>query len=146
MGRNKKPDHELLHPRYKRKSFTCGEVNPDAPEPTKATLKRWKPIFDACCKAVLTNETLHAQPIKNKIRINWGPKGAPEGFPGHGRNVGGSREYNAETVLLWMYENKLSPYNPSMLYRSRLSLMHSINKLLDAGQESLYNGLINLEE
>lgn len=149
MPRPKLPDEALKHPRRKRRSTTVGEVNTSLPEPSKRALKRWQPILEVCCRAVLTNEPLNTLPIKNKVRIKFSSKRAiPKGFP-LGRYVDENvLEYNAELVLLWMYENKLSPYSPNMLYKERQKFLAGITKLLDVGIDSLYNDCIktDLEE
>ena len=134
MARHELPEHLLKHPRRKQRSTTVPRIkNPKkAPERLR---KLWKPIVEAAMRGVLTNKNLDTLPKRNKMRIIWGEKGAPDGFP---RNISRGRKgvdkslgllYNCDLVLLYCFEHGLSDYSPSMLYKQRMSVMHQIGRL-----------------
>ena len=131
MARHESPEHLLKHPRTKRRSTTV----PRIANPKRASIrkrKKWKPIVDAAMQGVLTNDNLDTLPIRNKMRIKWGPEGAPEGFPrAVVRNVdnSGANLYNCDLVLLYCYEAGLSDYSPTMLYKQRISYMRQMNEI-----------------
>ncbi|MGZ8887921.1 MAG: hypothetical protein ACXW1D_00015 [Halobacteriota archaeon] len=117
----------------KRKSTRVG-VQKDIPPPDKEELARWKPIADLCKMAVLKNEPRAALKL-GKVRIAH-PKKAnrPEGWPS-GRIVRKLPdvwvyEYNAELVLLWLWERKLTDKNPSMMYKERHKGVLAVTTLL----------------
>lgn len=128
MARPRLPENQLLHPRKLRKSTTKGQ-RLDVPTPSQRTLKKWKPIVDMCVAAVATNESLHLQPIKNKVRLKFW-KNPPKGFPKSRivDEVDGWLvcEYNAEILLLWMWERKLADLCPNDIYTLRSSYLKSL--------------------
>lgn len=130
-----KPESERKHPYIKRKS-TSFAPQLDIPPPSARAVKRAKPFVDYLIKLVLTNDNLHDQPRKNKARIRFAkgqkpPKDWPSGRVKE-TFEDGSRimEWNAELLLLWYWERKLSPYYPGQLYEARKGLMQSMNGML----------------
>jgi len=146
MARPLKPLEELKHPRKLRKSTTVGERLPNIKPPTKKELAKWEPIVGMCTIAIATNKPLHLQPIKNKVRLKFW-KSAPKGFP-KSRIVEEEDgfivcEYNAEILLLWLYERHLAPYSPNDIYRMRhaylVSLSNSVNNYVAIPDFKEYN-------
>lgn len=112
----------------------------DIPKPSAKELKKWKPLVDLCKSLILTNERTNLGPKKNKVRIvfpmnSMGHSITPEGWPiGRKKKVVGggkvSLEYNAEYVLIWLYERKLSDKCPSDLYRERHKSIKNITLMI----------------
>lgn len=157
MGHKFKTDEELLHPRIERPSTTVG-VQQDIKKPSLRIRKKWLPLVDMAMLACLGNEPRQKNAIKNKIRISFtkGKTKVPDDFP-KGRivaetEIAVTREYNADIVLLWLWERKLSDYSPSMLYKKRFGYLREITlleneltKVLDIEADSAYNGCIGVE-
>lgn len=147
-ARPKLPESELKHPRQTRKSTTVASVIEEWPEPTAKEKKRWKPLLDACTKRMLENEALHLMPIRKKILLKLDI--IPEGFPVGKYRENGYREYLPEAIIVWMYERKLSPYSPTMIYKQRGAMLTSMASLLNKidiadDLDFLYNDC-NIEE
>jgi hypothetical protein len=128
IGRPRFRDEDLKAPRhgYKLKSRYRGEQL-DIPAPSEADLAKWAKIVERCRILVLTNASCHDGAKKNMLELVIKGK-QPSGFP-KGRIVktelDGSRlmRYNAESVLMWLWERKLAPWNAGMLYRMRREVM-----------------------
>jgi len=145
MARPELPIELLKHPRKKRKSTTV-PTQRVGPIPSAKEIKKWKPLVDACTIAIATNKPLHLQPIKNKVRLKFW-KSAPKGFPKSRivDEIDGMVvcEYNAEILLLWMYERHLAPYTPNEIYTMRqaylTSLSNSVNNYVAVPDEREYS-------
>lgn len=126
----------LKHPRKKnnrRSPVTSTQIDK---EPTKAALKKYKALVELCIVTIM-NQPSRADNISKKLRIvlkhpvKWK---RPEGWP-LGRFVEKDLDgynyvsYQAELLLLWCWERKLSKYSPTMLYRKRQYLMGEITKM-----------------
>ena len=125
-GRPSLPDSELKHPRQKRlrQNLLSGAVL-DIPPPSKEEMAKWAPIVDLCVKAVLSQPSrTDNRAKKNKVRLkmlaNWvQPDEFPSGRIVHKEIDRVVREYVAEALLLWLYKNKYTQYNASLLYSMR---------------------------
>lgn len=155
-GRPLLPEDELLHPRKKnnrRSPVTSTQIDK---EPTKAALKKYKSLVELCIVTIM-NQPSRADNIAKKLRIvlkhpiKWK---RPEGWP-VGRFVEKDLEgynyvsYQAELLLLWLWERKLSKYSPTMLYKKRQYLMGEITKMenmLDMIDVQEYDGCIEDNE
>lgn len=135
-GRPLLPEDELLHPRKKnnrRSPVTSTQIDK---EPTKAALKKYKSLVELCIVTIM-NQPSRKDNISKKLRIilkhpvKWK---RPEGWP-LGRfmekDIDGYNyvSYQAELLLLWAWERKLSKYSPTMLYKKRQHLMGEITKM-----------------
>lgn len=143
-GRPRIDDSLLKHPRskYKRKSNHVSEQL-DIPEPSEREKDKWAPIARLCWELVVTNPSSHVASKKNMVDIRWPNKGAiPEDFPRGRRSpkqstIGESRRYNAEAVLMWLWERRLVSRSVSDIYKLRASAIASANGELNIG-----NGLL----
>ena len=148
-GRPLTDESTLLHPRkvWIRPTVLHGEIL-DIPEPSKAALKRWKHMVDACMVAILAQPSrANNTAPKNKVAFRF-PDGwkKPEKFLTGvivSRYDGGVvREFNAEQLLLWLYVRKLCLYCARDLYKMRSTVMHGLNTLekeIDTMLEEDYN-------
>jgi hypothetical protein len=140
----------LKHPRVIRNRKSTVTSTQIDKEPTKAALKKYKSLVELCIVTIM-NQPSRADNISKKLRIvlkhpvKWK---RPEGWP-VGRfvesNVDGYNyvSYTAELLLLWLWERKLSKYNPTMLYKKRQYLMGEITKMenmLDMVDVEEYDG------
>lgn len=145
-GRPRLPDDQITYKRppegYKRKSNHKSEQL-DIPEPSAKEKARWAALSRLCWERVVTNPSSHIASKKNMVDIVW-PSVAdiPEGFP-RGRNskkvvaIGVGKRYNAEAVLMWLWERKLTKYSVSELYRLRTQAWMSA-----IGEFNVGNGLL----
>lgn len=154
IGRPRLPDDQIKHPRskYKRKSNHVSQQL-DIPEPSAKELARWAPLARLCWERVISNPSSHIASKKNMIDIVWpNAEAIPESFPRgrHSKKVvasGHARRYNAEAVLMWLWERRLTKYSVSELYKLRteawLSAVGGLNAanglLLDVDVSSLLN-------
>ncbi len=107
------------------KSYT-NSIQHDVPEPSKSEKRIWKPLADCAKIAVLSNEPNHDnRGKKNRVIIKHAANALlPDGWP-FGllvkKYTDGSRakSYNAEAILLWLWERKLADKNAGMLYSAR---------------------------
>lgn len=155
IGRPRIDDSMLKHPRskYKRKSNHVSQQL-DIPEPPAKEKAKWAALARLCWERVVTNPSSHVASKKNMVDIVW-PSAAdiPEGFP-RGRNSkkvvasGIAKRYNAEAVLMWLWERKLTKYSVSELYRMRteawMAAVGSLN--MEVGTLGSYNVEKLLEE
>lgn len=136
MPRPRLADDKRKHP-YKKRKSTSHSIQLDIPEPSDRAKKRAKPFVDYLIKLVLTNKSLHDQPKKNKARVRFAPSQKPPKDWPVGRTVerfedgGRIMEWNAELLLLWYWERKLSPYYPGQLYEARSKLMAATSAMLN---------------
>ncbi len=131
MSRQLKTDAELLHPRRLRRPCTTAERK-QCKEPSKAAKARWEPLIALCIECIMQNEHLEKTQIKVAIKL-WLPKGwntygelPPEKHATLNNKI---RTINAEFILLWLYINKYTEYNPNMIYKGRMSAMNSLGKI-----------------
>lgn len=142
IGRPRIDDSLLKNPRtgYKLKSRYRG-TQLDIPAPSEAELAKWAKIVEKCRILVLTNASCHSGAKKNMIELRMRGK-MPKDFP-RGRIVAthedGSqtRRFNAEQILMWLWERKLAPWNAGMLYRMRKEAWMSMH-----GELSLVQGML----
>ena len=128
IGRPRLPDSELKYKRppegYKRKSNHVSQQL-DIPEPSAKEKAKWQPLAQLCWKLVITNPSSHEAAKKNMVEIAWNSaEEIPAGFPRgrySKRKVSGKliKRYNAEAVLMWLWERKLCKYSVSDLYKMR---------------------------
>ena len=161
-GRPPIADESLLkHPRKKwnrRSPVTSTQIDK---EPTKAALKKYKSLVELCIVTIM-NQPSRKDNLSKKLRIvlkhpvKWK---RPEGWP-IGRFVKKDLDgynyvsYQAELLLLWAWERKLSKYSPTMLYKKRQAMMGEITKMenmldmVDVGEYDNYieNNLQNVYE
>lgn len=97
----------------------------DIPEPSAAEKSKWAHIARLCWERVVTNPSSTVTGNKNMVVIAWpSRKDIPVGFP-PGKNVENKidskvlKKYNAEGVLMWLYERKLCDKSVSDIYRLR---------------------------
>ncbi len=135
-GRPCLPDNQLLHPRkvWNRPSVLRGEIL-DVPQPSKAALKRWNHIVEACVAAILT-QPCRADNIapKNKVAVKFEsgwkkPTDFLKGVLKYSCAEYEVREFNAEQLLLWLYVRKLAPYCASDIYKERQGIMANMSKM-----------------
>ena len=156
-GRPPIADESLLkHPRVvrnRRSPVTSTQIDK---EPTKAALKKYKSLVELCIVTIM-NQPSRACNRAKKLRtvlkhpVKWKK---PEGWP-VGRivesNVDGYNyvSYQAELLLLWLWERKLSKYSPTMLYKKRQATLGEITKMenmLDMVDVQEYDGCIEEDE
>ena len=135
-GRPLVPDEDLLHPRQQwvRPTVLHGEIL-DIPDPSKAEIKRWKIIEDACILAIMTQPS-RANNVapKNKVAVRFKksdkkPIDFLRGVLKSSDDIYEIREFNAEQLLLWLYVRKLSKYCARDIYKERQGDMTSIGKM-----------------
>lgn len=108
-------------------------------KPSEALIEAWRPIEAACVAQILgtdaNSKNLWEKPF---VTVNFGEEfsSVPKYFPSndHGRDGSGRVTLRAETLLLWLYVERLSEYTPAMLFKRRgkvLSKQMEINCLLD---------------
>lgn len=135
-GRPPLEDHELLHPRkvWVRPTVLRGEIL-DVPQPSKAELKRWSHIVDACVAAIMTqpsraNNTAPKNKVAIKFEASWKkPIDFLKGVLKYSCDEYVIREFNAEQLLLWLYVRKLAPYCASDIYKERQGIMVNMGKI-----------------
>ena len=150
IGRPRLPSDQLKYKRppegYKRKSNHVSQQL-DIPEPSAKEKAKWEPLAQLCWKLVITNPSSHEAAKKNMVEIAWNSAGEiPEGFP-RGRyskkKVAGKvvKRYNAEAVLMWLWERRLTSRSVSELYRLRTEAwMGAVSSLnIDIGLWGEYN-------
>jgi hypothetical protein len=143
-GRPRLPDDQLKYKRppegYKLKSRYTG-VQLDIPTPSEADLAKWAKIVERCRVLVLTNASCHDGAKKNMLELRLSGK-PPKGFP-VGRIVqkhedgSQTRKYNAEQILMWLWERKLAPWNAGMLYRMRREVMQGWAATMGGGASEM---------
>lgn len=154
-GRPRIPDELLKNPRkeQKRKSNHVS-TQQDIPEPSTKELALWAPLARLCWERVISNPSSHVAAKKNMIIVAWRNKcDIPDDFP-RGRNVENKldnklhKKYNAEAVLMWLWERHLTKYSVSELYRMRTEAwMGAVGGLnIDVGVLGSYNVEKMLEE
>ena len=136
MARPKLDDSLLKHPRRIRKSPLRSSAT-TIPKPSKAEKKKWQVLANACIAAVLANDRTDNLGIKTKVTIFFAKKAKkPVGWP-IGRIVerngnGVAIAYNAELLLVFLYEHGLTPYTPTMLYECKRGLLNEYEAILDS--------------
>lgn len=136
MARPLLDDSLLKHPRRIRKSPLRSSAT-TIPKPSKAEIKRWQKLVNVCVAAVLANDRTDNLGIKNKVTISFAKKAKKHiGFP-IGRIVerterGVVIEYNAELLLVFLYERGLTPYTPTQLYAAKRGLLTEYENMLDS--------------
>ena len=135
-GRPLVPEEDLLHPRkqWVRPTVLHGEIL-DIPDPSKAEIKRWKSIEDACILAIMTQPS-RADNVapKNKVAVRFKksdkkPIDFLRGVLKSSDGVYEIREFNAEQLLLWLYVRKLAPYCASDIYKERQGILANMSKM-----------------
>ncbi len=105
-------------------------------KPSTKELKYWKPIVDICVSVILQQPPRTAN-IEKKLRINLrfpGDWKKPDGWP-RGKLVAKNEDksrilsYPAESILLWLWERRLSPWCASDIYKSRHGVLLSTYKM-----------------
>lgn len=113
-------------------------------KPSKALIAAWKPIEAACIAGILgTKANSENGGDRAFVAINFGElfSDIPIGFPcnDHTRD-GGRVRLRAETILIWMYVQRLTEYTPAKLFGHRKSLLNKtseIDRLVDIDLESM---------
>ena len=113
-------------------------------KPSEALMTAWKPIEAACVAGILgTTANTDNGGDRAFVAINFGDSFSdiPDGFPYNSHNEDGGRvRLRAETILLWMYVQRLTEYTPAILFRRRRSLLNKtmeISKILDIDLEDM---------
>lgn len=136
MSRPKLPDDKLKHKRRIRKSPLRSTAK-SIPRPSKAEIKKWQALANICVAAVLSNDRVDNVGVKAKVEIFFAKKAKkPDGWP-IGRVVEETEEgvtisYNAELLLVWLYDRGLTPFTPHDLYRAKSGVLTEIEKQLDS--------------
>ena len=136
MARPLLDESQLKHKRRIRKSpnkFHASTI----PVASKAAIKRCQPLTNLCIAAVLANEREDNKGIKTKVEVFFA-NGAkkPDNFP-IGRTVsktdkGTAISYNAELLLVWLYDRGLTQFTPHDLYRAKSGLLTYLEKSIDS--------------
>lgn len=133
MARPLLPLDQLKNARVIRRSPVTG-IQHDIPTPSRATITRWKWLSDIAINTVLSMPSRNDN-IEKKLRITLTHSGnPPKDFPrgtllrvlADGSVV---KSYTAELLLLWLWQNKLTPDNPSMLYEKRRKHVANVTRL-----------------
>lgn len=159
MARPHMNPEDRKHPHRPRRSTTIGEQY-DIPEPSKALKKQWKWLVDLAESVVLSMPATSNHTAKKlRISLRHAPKSGkmPKGFPRGDLLIAhedGStvKSYNCELLLLWLWQMKLAPRNPSMLYAMRRKLLLGLTGIekeleitLDEDVEEEYNVVIEAD-
>lgn len=130
MSRPLSPTEALKHPRRVRRSSTKTNRLEGAVKPSKAIVKKWKPLADLCISLLVGQDRINNVAKKVKVRIKWSkafPR--PVGFPAGRYNIPEAADYSAELVLIFLYERFLCDHTPNMIYTNRQKYLSNLTRL-----------------